>query len=129
MISAGEKNNKNVKIVSESDMVLIGQIFNNPSLMNLLRSFCGNPKMLEYLNNLPEIKRLKEKNPIFNEILNNPELMDKLFTPDLFNTFSQMVNMIDKDKNNKNKEIKNNNSFDQLLGENTNMANKNMYNK
>ena len=108
MLSEGEKNNKKVKPISESDMALIGSIFNNPSFMTLIKTLYKNPIMAEYLNNTPEIKRLKEKNPIFKEVLAKPELMDKLFTPELFNTFFQMSSMINKDKEekNKNNEIK-----------------------
>ena len=91
MLSEGEKNNKRFKPISQSDMALIGSIFNNPSLMTLLRTLYKNPSMAVYLNNTPEIKRLKEKNPIFKEVLGNPELMDKLFTPELFNYFFKCI--------------------------------------
>ena len=116
MLSEGEKNNKKFKPISQSDMALIGSIFNNPSLITLLKTLYKNPMMAEYLNNTPEIKRLKEKNPIFKEVLGNPELMEKLFTPELFNTFSQMYSMINKDedkdkiKKNEDNEIKENNN-------------------
>ena len=123
MLSEGEKNNKKVKPISESDMALIGSIFNNPSFITLIRTLYKNPIMAEYLNNTPEIKRLKEKNPIFKEVLANPELMDKLFTPELFNTFFQMYSMINKDKeeNKKNNEIKEDN--DNLLNQQTEINN------
>lgn len=98
MLSEGEKNNKKVKPISESDMALIGSIFNNPSFIALIRNLYKVPEMAEYLNNTPEIKRLKEKNPIFKEVLSNPELIDKLFTPELFSTFFQMSSIINKDK-------------------------------
>ena len=87
-------------------MALIGSIFNSPSFMTLIKTLYKSPIMAEYLNNTPEIKRLKEKNPIFKEVLANPELMDKLFTPELFNTFFQMSSMINKDKDENNKNMK-----------------------
>ena len=96
-------------------MALVGAIFNNPSFISIIKNLYHDPLMAEYLNNTPEIKRLKEKNPIFKEVLAKPELMDKLFTPELFNTFSQMLSIIDKDKenNNKNNEEINNNLLNQ----------------
>ena len=110
--------------------------FNSPDVSSktLIKTLYKNPMMAEYLNNSPEIKRLKEKNPIFKEVLGNPALMDKLFTPELFNTFSQMYSMINKDKdedkikNNKENEIKNNNNnlLNQQIDMNNFMNNINM---
>ena len=98
MLSEGEKNNKKFKPLSQSDMALIGSIFNNPVFMTLIKTLYKNPKLAEYLNNIPEIKRLKEKNPIIKEVLGNSALVDKLFTTELFNTFFQMSSMISKDE-------------------------------
>jgi len=111
-LSKGEQKNKKFKPIKESDLALIGMVFNNPSFMNLIKTMYKNPLMAEYLNNTPEIKRLKEKNPIFKEVLRNPELMDKLFTPDLFNTFSQMASMINNNEEDKKEDIKINDKND-----------------
>ena len=113
MLSSGESNDKKEKAISESDMALIAAVYNNPSFIQILKTLSGDKTMLKYLNDYPEIKRLKEKNPIFKESLDKPELMDKLFNPELFNAFSQMSSIINKDKEKKqnNNNIINNNKI------------------
>ena len=119
-LSKGEQKKKNFKPIKESDMALVGMIFNNPSFMNIIKTMYKNPIMAEYLNNTPEIKKLKEKNPIFKEVLGNPELLDKLFTPDLFNTYAQMASMINnnEDEEDKKEDIKINNKNDTMNQQN-----------
>ena len=112
MLSSGESNNKKEKAMSESDMALIAAVYNNPSFIQILKTLSGDKTMLKYLNDYPEIKSLKEKNPIFKESLDKPELMDKLFNPELFNAFSQMSSIINKDKE---KKLNNNNNINNKL--------------
>ena len=48
----------------------------------------------------------------------NPELMDKLFTPDIFNTFSQMASMINNNEEDRKEEIKISNKNDTMNQQN-----------
>ena len=74
----GEDTNKNSKSLSNSDMTIINEDFNNPSFMKLMKTFSQDQKIFRELNNMPEIQKLKESNPIFKEAFNNPDLMNKL---------------------------------------------------
>ena len=66
----------------------------NPQMLNLIKMAISNQSILAMLKNDPKIKRLQEKQPIFSDLLNNPDLLSQLVTTDLFNTFEQMNNNI-----------------------------------
>ena len=75
--------------------VAIAKLFlGNPQMLNLFKMAISNQSILEMLKNDPKIKRLQEKQPIFKDLLNNPDLLSQLVTTDLFNTFEQMNNNI-----------------------------------
>ena len=91
-------------------MVKINEVFNNPSFMKIMKTLSQDQKIFKQLNNMPQIQKLKESNPIFNEAFNNPDLLNKLCNPEVLKTFSEIKSIIYKDK--KNKEEENNNIDD-----------------
>ena len=91
-------------------MVKINEVFNNPSFMKIMKTLSQDQKIFKQLNNMPQIQKLKENNPIFNEAFNNPDLLNKLCNPEVLKTFSEIKSIIYKDK--KNKEEENNNIDD-----------------
>ena len=98
VLSKGEDNNKNSKSLSNSDMAIINEVFNNPSFMKLMKTFSQDQKIFRKLNNMPEVQKLKESNPIFKEAFNNPDLMNKLGNPEILKIFSEIKSIINKDK-------------------------------
>ena len=94
MLSKGETNNIN----KGTDMALMGQIFNNPSFMNITKTLSKDPKMLKYLDKMPEIQKLKETNPIFKEALKNKELMKKITNRETSETFHEITNILNNNK-------------------------------
>ena len=98
VLSKGEDNNKNSKSLSNSDMAIINEVFNNPSFMKLMKTLSQDQKIFRKLNDMPEVQKLKESNPIFNEAFNNPDLMNKLGNPEILKIFSEIKSIINKDK-------------------------------
>ena len=94
MLSKGETNNIN----KGTDMALMGQIFNNPSFMNITKTLSKDPKMLKYLDKMPEIQKLKETNPIFKEALKNQNLMKKITNSETIETFNEITNILNNNK-------------------------------
>ena len=77
-----------------SEVAMAKLFLGNPQMLNLIKMAISNQSILAMLKNDPKIKRLQEKQPIFSDLLNNPDLLSQLFTTDLFNTFEQMNNNI-----------------------------------
>ena len=101
MLETGETKKGKSKIMNQSDISHIAQIYNNPSFMKVIKLMNNDPKISEYINKTPEMKTLKEENPIFKEVIEKPELMDTLLKPEVFNAFSQISSIVNKDKGNK----------------------------
>ena len=72
-------------------MALIGQMFNNPSFLNITKTLSKDPKVFEKINKMPDIQKLKETNPIFKEALKDPDLLGKL----LFSIEYKDTNLLD----------------------------------
>ena len=100
MLETGETKNGKSKIMNQSDMSHIAQIYNNPSFMKVIKLMNSNSKVSEYINKTPEFKTLKKENPIFKEVIEKPELMDTLLKYEVFNAFSQISSIINKNKGN-----------------------------
>lgn len=100
MSEEGEAKNGKSKIMNQSDMSHIAQIYNNPSFMKVIKLMNSDSKVSEYINKTPEFKTLKKENPIFKEVIEKPELMDTILKPEVFNAFSQISSIINKDKGN-----------------------------
>ena len=100
MLETGETKNGKSKIMNQSDMSHIAQIYNNPSFMKVIKLMNSDSKVSEYINKTPEFKTLKKENPIFKEVIEKPELMDTLLKPEVFNAFSQISSIINKNKGN-----------------------------
>ena len=77
-----------------SEVAMAKLFLGNPQMLNLIKMAISNQSILAMLKNDPKIKRLQEKQPIFSDLLNNPDLLSQLITTDLFNTFEQMNNNI-----------------------------------
>ena len=81
----------------------------NPAFLELIKFCFNNPIMLQMLKETPEVKRLQEKNPAFKDLLDKPDFINKLMTPELFNVFLQMYNTKNNvNENNNNININNN---------------------
>ena len=72
------------------DPKFIGQIYQNPILVNLMKNAVSNSKFMQELNNIPEIKELKDKNPLFKFSLENPELIKQNLNPFNINLLSNI---------------------------------------
>ena len=110
VLSKVEKNNDQNPIqISDSDMALMNQIYNNPSLMTIMKTLSKDPKIFEQVNKMPEIQELKKANPIIEEAFNNPKLMDEILDPKIFRAFNEVTSII-----NNNKKVKEEDKFNQL---------------
>ena len=107
-----------------SEVAMAKLFLGNPQMLNLIKMAISNQSILEMLKNDPKIKRLQEKQPIFSDLLNNPDLLSQLVTTDLFNTFEQMNNNIPENmiyiKNNNNNPMVNINTNINNINTNTN---------
>ena len=80
----------------------------NPYLLNFFKSMLHDPKMNQHIKNSEIMKEIKEKDPKFAELLDDQEIIDKLFTPEvghaLVQDFERLMNKkkIDNNDNNKN---------------------------
>jgi len=104
-LSKGKKNNiQSQNQSSDSDMALIGQMFNNPSFLNITKTLSKDPKVFEKINKMPDIQKLKETNPIFKEALKDPDLLDDITNLQTIKTFNKITSIINNNKKNKEKE-------------------------
>ena len=104
-LSKVEKNNiQSQNQSSDSDMALIGQMFNNPSFLNITKTLSKDPKVFEKINKMPDIQKLKETNPIFKEALKDPDLLDDITNLQTIKTFNKITSIINNNKKNKEKE-------------------------
>ena len=71
-------------------MAMVKLFFGNPHMLALLKMGISNPIILGMLKSDPKIKRLQEKQNIFEDLLNNPDLLSQLMSPDLMNAFIQI---------------------------------------
>ena len=90
MLETGETKNGKSKIMNQSDMSHIAQIYNNPSFMKVIKLMNSNSKVSEYINKTPEFKTFKQENPIFKEVIEKPELMEQLDYPK-FNNSTEII--------------------------------------
>ena len=95
------------KQITNSDMKLIGQPFENLPLMNIYNILLQDPKMHKHINNMKDIQELKEKNPILNEAFNYPDFLEKITKPDVADTIKYMFSIINNKKNIKEEEKNN----------------------
>ena len=94
-----------MKALNEEQIKLVKIFRDSPELLEVFKLAINNPIMLELFKNDPSVKKLAEEQPIFKDILDNPELFIQLITPELFDTFLGM-NRVKMDENNKIKIIK-----------------------
>ncbi len=69
----------------------------SPDFFNFAIFLIHNPIGRQFINNSPEMKQLKETQPEMYKLINNTELMDNLLSPEIFKTFTQILE-IDKNK-------------------------------
>ena len=115
-----------------SEVAMAKLFLGNPQMLNLIKMAISNQSILAMLKNDPKIKRLQEKQPIFKDLLNNPDLLSQLVTTDLFNTFEQMNNNIPENmiyiKNNNNPMVNINTNINPMVNTNINNINTNTNN-
>ena len=94
------------------DPQLLGQIYQNPDMLNMMKAIISNPKFMEEYTNLPEIKELGEKYPFAKMTFENPELMKLAFNPlsiklaqIIFNSGNNNMNINNPQNENKIKEF------------------------
>ena len=69
---------------------LIGEIYQNPLMINYIKQLYSNPKLVEGISNLPQIQQMKEKNPLVKFTFENPELIKESLTPENMNFISKI---------------------------------------
>ena len=72
------------------DPQLLGQIYQNPIMINLMKEIVSNPKLMEEYKNLPQIKEFIKINPFAKISLENPELMKLYLNPEYMKFLSQI---------------------------------------
>jgi len=94
----------------------------SPDLFNFIKSLIHNPVAHQLINNSPEMQQLKETDPEVFQLMDNTELMDKFFSPEIFKTIQEILEIDkNKDKIDNNNINKFNNNFDPFNNPNVNI--------
>ena len=81
----------------------------NPYFLNFFKSMFHDPKMNQHIKNSETMKEIKEKDPEFAELLDDQEIIDKLFTPGVGHALVQ-----DLERRMNKKKIDNNNNINEI---------------
>lgn len=71
---------------------MMGQLLNNPEMMNMVTNMMSNPATLQQMiNSNPMLKSLVENNPMMQQIFNNPEALRAMMNPDMLRQAMAMM--------------------------------------
>ena len=113
IIDTSSKNveNKNCEHLKNPEIQMMEIFLTNPYLLNFFKSIFHDPKMNQHIKNSEIMKEIKEKDPKFAELLDDQEIIDKLFTPEvghaLVQDFERLMNKKKIDNDNNKNEIVN----------------------
>ena len=104
-ISSKNVENKDEEHLKNPEIQMMEIFLTNPYFLNFFKSMFHDPKMNQHIKNSETMKEIKEKDPEFAELLDDQEIIDKLFTPEvghaLVQDFERLMNKkkIDNDNN------------------------------
>ena len=93
IIDTSSKNveNKDEEHLKNQEIQMMEIFLTNPYLLNFFKSMFHDPKMNQHIKNSETMKEIKEKDPEFAELLDDQEIIDKLFTPEVGHVCVQVL--------------------------------------
>ena len=115
IIDTSSKNveNKDEEHLKIPEIQMMEFFWTNPYLLNFFKSMFHDPKMNQHIKNSETMKEIKEKDPEFDELLDDQEIIDKLFTPEVGHVCVQVLEKL----MNKKKIDNNKNEVDNLINQ------------
>ena len=77
--------------LSQENMSKFGNLVGNPNYVNYIKNYYSNPVVREGLKNDQNFQTLLKINPAMRMVYDNPELIDKIFTPEMCNNMSKAL--------------------------------------
>ena len=77
--------------LSQENMSKFGNLVGNPNYVNYVKNYYSNPVVREGLKNDQNFQTLLKINPAMRMVYDNPELIDKIFTPEMCNNMSKAL--------------------------------------
>jgi V8-like Glu-specific endopeptidase len=84
-------NNSPVLTLSKENMSKFGNLVGNPNYVNYVKNYYSNPVVREGLKNDQNFQNLLKINPAMKMVYDNPEIIDKMFTPEMCNNMSKAL--------------------------------------